>query len=81
VEVRVVRVGREGVGRKRTRRGAAAETVVFVGRQMAVASCVVCFCVVSSRSYLFALLLLCLGSRRRVAVGGVGDGETGSISL
>jgi hypothetical protein len=24
---------------------------------------------------------LCLGSRRRVAVGGVGDGETGSVSL
>jgi hypothetical protein len=30
---------------------------------------------------LFVPVSLCLGSRRRMAVGGVGDGETESISL
>jgi hypothetical protein len=30
--------------------------------------------------FCFILFLFSLGSRRRVAVGGVGDGETGSIS-
>jgi spermidine synthase len=32
-------------------------------------------------SFVLFLFYFCLGSRRRVAVGGVGDGETESISL
>jgi hypothetical protein len=32
-------------------------------------------------SFILFLVLFCLGSRRRVAVGGVGDGETVSKSL
>jgi hypothetical protein len=42
------------------------------------AACVAC---VFPCFTLFCLLYFLLGSRRRVAVGGVGDGETGSKSL
>jgi hypothetical protein len=64
------RVGR--VAGKGTRRGAATEAGLFVRR----------VAVVFSRCFvLFVPISLCLGSRRRVAVGGVGNGETESISL
>jgi hypothetical protein len=42
------------------------------------AACVAC---VSLALFCFVLLYFLLGSRRRVAVGGVGDGQTGSKSL
>jgi hypothetical protein len=43
--------------------------------------CFSCFSFVLFFVFFFGFVLFCLGSRRRVAVGGVGDGETGTVSL
>jgi hypothetical protein len=74
-------LSRVGGGWRRTgaRRGAATEAGLFVKR-LAVVFRGACF-VVLFYSVFLGFVSLRLGSRRRVAVGGVGDGETGSTGL